>query len=161
MMRRLADMIDQTLGAGHPTGDPASFLSSCALSVFVGMRLPGRQATLLGIHWDVPEAPATGERGRIEGVLEFKSESTRTIVVHVTHTAENGRILGRGKADVRVNAEGRTMPTIEQIDDPRRCYALVQERIQRLRKAGTLVPDDLARIERSLMVECLAESQGR
>ena len=51
--------------------------------------------------------------------------------------------------------------TIDQIDDPRRCYALVQERIQRLRKAGTMVPDDLARIERSLMVECLAESQGR
>lgn len=51
--------------------------------------------------------------------------------------------------------------TIEQIDDPRRCYALVKERIERLRIAGTMVPDDLARIERSLMVECLAESQGR
>jgi chorismate mutase len=50
---------------------------------------------------------------------------------------------------------------IEQIDDPRRCYALVQERIRKLRQAGRMVPDDLARIERQLMVECLAESQGR
>ena len=51
--------------------------------------------------------------------------------------------------------------TIEQIDDPRRCYALVQDRIRKLRQAGRMVPDDLARIERQLMVECLAESQGR
>ncbi len=51
--------------------------------------------------------------------------------------------------------------TIEQIDDPRRCYALVQERIRKFRQAGNVVPDDLARIERQLMVECLAESQGR
>lgn len=51
--------------------------------------------------------------------------------------------------------------TIEQIDDPRRGYALVQERIRKFRQAGTMVPDDLTRIERQLMVDCLAESQGR
>ena len=50
---------------------------------------------------------------------------------------------------------------IEQIDDPRRCYALVQEKIQRLRQSGTGVPEDLKRIERQLMADCLAESQGR
>ena len=51
--------------------------------------------------------------------------------------------------------------TIEQIDDPRRCYALVQERIRKIRSSGSSVPEDLARIEKRLMVECLAESQGR
>ena len=50
---------------------------------------------------------------------------------------------------------------IEQIDDPRRCYALVQERIRKIRQSGSMVPEDLARIEKRLMVECLAESQGR
>lgn len=51
--------------------------------------------------------------------------------------------------------------TIEGIEDPRQCYALVQERIKRMRQAGIAVPDDLKRMERQLMVECLAESQGR
>jgi hypothetical protein len=50
---------------------------------------------------------------------------------------------------------------VDEIEDPRRGYALVKERISRLRDAGFQVPEDLARMERRLMVECLAESQGR
>lgn len=46
-------------------------------------------------------------------------------------------------------------------DDPRACYALVQQRIREYRKAGNTVPDDLVRMERSLMTECMAASQGR
>ena len=51
--------------------------------------------------------------------------------------------------------------TIEKIDDPRRCYAMVQERIRKYKSAGNVIPEDLARIEKVLMAECLAESQGR
>ena len=50
---------------------------------------------------------------------------------------------------------------IEQIGDPRRCYALVQERIRKYRLLGNHIPEDLARMERALIAECLAESQGR
>lgn len=46
-------------------------------------------------------------------------------------------------------------------DDPRQCYAIVQQRIAEVRQMGAPVPEDLARLERNLMVECLAESQGR
>lgn len=46
-------------------------------------------------------------------------------------------------------------------DDPRRCYALVKQRIAEVRQKGAVVPDDLVRLERTLMTECLAESQGR
>lgn len=46
-------------------------------------------------------------------------------------------------------------------DDPRRCYALVQQRIRACRQSGAAIPEDLKRLERSLMNECLAESQGR
>lgn len=49
----------------------------------------------------------------------------------------------------------------ESIEDPRRCYAMVQERIRQYRSKGTNVPEELARMERQLFVECLAESQGR
>lgn len=50
---------------------------------------------------------------------------------------------------------------IEELEDPRECYALVAERIRQLRQQGSAVPEDLALIERRLLRECLAESQGR
>lgn len=46
-------------------------------------------------------------------------------------------------------------------DDPRRCVALVQQRIREYRQTGTSIPDDLVRLERTLMTECMAASQGR
>lgn len=50
---------------------------------------------------------------------------------------------------------------MESIDDPRRCYALVRERIHRYRLNGTIVPQDLVRLEKQLLTECQEESQGR
>ncbi len=50
---------------------------------------------------------------------------------------------------------------IDSIDDPRQCYALVKERIRKHKEQGDIIPDELARMERMLLVECLAESQGR
>jgi hypothetical protein len=50
---------------------------------------------------------------------------------------------------------------IEENDDPRECYALVQARIRNYRQAGAQVPDDLALMEKRLMTECMAASQGR
>jgi N-acetylglutamate synthase-like GNAT family acetyltransferase len=38
---------------------------------------------------------------------------------------------------------------------------LVQERIRQYRSAGWLVPEELVRVERSMMTEFMAESQGR
>jgi hypothetical protein len=46
-------------------------------------------------------------------------------------------------------------------DDPRRCYALVKQRISEYRQSGNTVPEDLTRMERTLMVECMQASQGR
>jgi hypothetical protein len=50
---------------------------------------------------------------------------------------------------------------VEEIDDPRRCYALVQERIRQYRQRGYDIPEELVRMERRLATECLSESQGR
>lgn len=50
---------------------------------------------------------------------------------------------------------------LEQTDDPREAYAKVQGKIRRYRQAGIKVPDDLALIEKRLMAECMAASQGR
>lgn len=51
--------------------------------------------------------------------------------------------------------------TVEQIDDPRSSYAIVKERIRRYRSLGRQVPEELSRLERHLVTECLHESQGR
>ena len=53
------------------------------------------------------------------------------------------------------------MGEIEDADDPRDAYAIVQDRIQVYRLAGWAVPDDLIRVERNLMTDFMAESQGR
>jgi hypothetical protein len=50
---------------------------------------------------------------------------------------------------------------MEELEDPRDCYALVKERINTYRSSGERVPDDLTRMERQLMTECMAQSQGR
>ncbi len=50
---------------------------------------------------------------------------------------------------------------LEQTDDPREGYAKVQAKIRSYRQAGMKVPEDLALIEKRLMAECMAASQGR
>lgn len=50
---------------------------------------------------------------------------------------------------------------LEMSDDPRDCYRLVREKIKRHEVRGEMIPEDLRRLERSLLAECNAESQGR
>jgi hypothetical protein len=53
------------------------------------------------------------------------------------------------------------LTSIDDHDDPRDAYALVQDRIQKYRSAGWSIPEELIRVERSMMTEFMAESQGR
>lgn len=46
-------------------------------------------------------------------------------------------------------------------DDPRRCYALVKQRITEFRHSGRAIPAELSNLEKSLMTECMLASQGR
>ena len=66
---------------------------------------------------------------------------------------ENGQDAG---SDIEV-----LLTAIEGQDDPRDAYAMVQERIRAYRSAGWSVPEELVRVERSMMTEFMAESQGR
>jgi hypothetical protein len=50
---------------------------------------------------------------------------------------------------------------VEELDDPRRSYAMVQERIRAYRANGIQIPEALIAIERRLATECRLESQGR
>ena len=53
------------------------------------------------------------------------------------------------------------MSEIQAKDDPREAFAIVQDRIQEYRSAGWAVPDDLVRVERTMMTDFMSESQGR
>ncbi|MGH8596127.1 MAG: hypothetical protein ACREXT_05665 [Gammaproteobacteria bacterium] len=53
------------------------------------------------------------------------------------------------------------MTEIETTDDPREAFAIVQDRIREYRSAGWAVPDDLIRVERTMMTDFMSESQGR
>ncbi len=74
-------------------------------------------------------------------------------------TVEEG-VMGR-KAEQLYQDLTVIMTQIEDKDDPREALAIVQSRIREYRSAGWAVPDDLARVERHLMTEFMAESQGR
>ncbi len=50
---------------------------------------------------------------------------------------------------------------LDVLDDPRECYTLVKQRIAEHQNAGETVSEDLAMLERSLLSDCLVESQGR
>jgi len=50
---------------------------------------------------------------------------------------------------------------LDQIDDPRESFALVQERIRSYRVHGQQVPEALALLERRVAEDCRLESQGR
>lgn len=50
---------------------------------------------------------------------------------------------------------------LDELDDPRECYVKVQAKIRQYRQSGLNVPEELTLIEKRLMAECLAASQGR
>lgn len=50
---------------------------------------------------------------------------------------------------------------LEDLEDPRVGYAMIHERVVECQKAGVDVPEELMRLERSLLADCCAESQGR
>jgi hypothetical protein len=53
------------------------------------------------------------------------------------------------------------LTSINDHDDPRDAYALLQQRIHEYRSAGWSVPEELIRVERTMMTDFMAESQGR
>jgi hypothetical protein len=65
-------------------------------------------------------------------------------------------VLANGIGDIaELNVE------LDQLDDPRQGFALVQSHIHAIRQAGQEVPDDLVRLSRNLQTDCILESQGR
>jgi len=65
------------------------------------------------------------------------------------------------EADVVAREVAEINTRLDEVDDPRECYRLVRQRIAEHKSKGEIVPDDLALLEKSLLAECNAASQGR
>jgi hypothetical protein len=66
-----------------------------------------------------------------------------------------------GGVDQHDEEMSRFIAGIDETEDPRQAWAAVKQRIEAMRLAGRAVPDVLVKVERQLMAECMAESQGR
>ena len=70
--------------------------------------------------------------------------------------------LNEGRMSESVRAEiAEINSRIEDQEDPRDCIQLVREKMRTHEQRGEAIPDDLRRLERTLLTECNAQSQGR
>jgi hypothetical protein len=96
--------------------DLANLLTTCLLSSFVGMRLPGRHATFADFRRSRSRQWRTGYR--LKGKVRFKSQSTSTVVQDVwVHDSEDESKFAAGKIDAKVNEPPPKMPTASLFGD--------------------------------------------
>jgi 3-oxoacyl-[acyl-carrier protein] reductase len=100
--------------------DLASLLTTCLLSSFVGMRLPGRHATFADFRLSFAKPVQWRKVYRLKGKVRFKSQSASTVVQDVwVHDSEEdeSEIYAAGKIDARVNEPPPKMPTAKSLRD--------------------------------------------
>lgn len=69
-------------------------------------------------------------------------------------------MAGRGTRNVR-RETAEFLIALDNCDDSRDAFALLQERIRRYHQAGQPTPEPLRRREQRMVMEFMAESQGR
>ncbi len=65
------------------------------------------------------------------------------------------------RANTSANEIAVLITMIEEQDDPRESFALLQQRIARYQEDGDEVPEELVRVHQALQVDLILESQGR
>jgi 3-oxoacyl-[acyl-carrier protein] reductase len=103
----------------HRASIAHGLLVASPVSTLVGMLLPGRYATLMGLEVSFSAPVRIGDRLRLRGEIKVKSAATRGLVIgfEITH-AESGRPVARGKAQVLVEfppRKGRTMSELRDL----------------------------------------------
>jgi 3-oxoacyl-[acyl-carrier protein] reductase len=102
--------------AAEPAADLSAFVGASAMSTLVGVCLPGHSATFLECALDFDPRADWSEPCRLEGVVAFRSSSTRTIVEDVTISPRaGGAPLVRGRLKVRVNEPPTSMPSLSSL----------------------------------------------
>ncbi len=91
-------------------------LIAAPVSTLVGMLLPGRYATLMGLEVSFSAPVRIGDRLRLRGEIKVKSVATRGLVIgfEITH-AESSQPVARGKAQVLVESQPRKGKTMSEL----------------------------------------------
>jgi acyl dehydratase len=87
--------------AGFPQPVAHGFLLGAHVSRLVGMELPGATALLLSETLRFHRPVFAGETLRVQGVVESRSESTRTIDLAIRMTSANALVVS-GHVRVKV-----------------------------------------------------------
>lgn len=71
-------------------GDPLTLISNAILSTMVGMRLPGKNAFFLEFRYTINNSFAFDKNYQLIGKVKFKSEATKTMMVHCQYDTSDG-----------------------------------------------------------------------
>jgi len=93
-----------------------NLMGTALFSTFVGLCIPGEQATFIDFSVSFNDNLKLEQEYRLEGKVDFKSESTRTIVENMGII--NGEsICASGKAKVQVQEEPKKMPSVKELKE--------------------------------------------
>lgn len=93
-----------------------NFLALSVLSTFVGMRIPGIDATFVDFEVDFVEPCLLENLYDINGIVTLKSEATRGVIVAIKIIDKKRHLqIGTGRLSAKINNETKIMPKFKEI----------------------------------------------
>lgn len=89
--------------------------AACMFSTFAGMCIPGRYATFVDFRVEFAKAMEKHRTYRLKGVVEFKSQSTSSLVEAISITDDENVVCATGKLNVKVSSPALQMPTMDAL----------------------------------------------
>ncbi len=112
----LGDANVSTSKAPSKTGfDINNLMAASLLSTFVGLCLPGRYATFMDFQLNFQKNIAQKKKYVLKGRIDFKSDSTATLVEAVSILDSAGIPMATGHVKAKVNPPDVQMPTMDEL----------------------------------------------
>ncbi|MDO8488563.1 MAG: glucose 1-dehydrogenase [Candidatus Omnitrophota bacterium] len=93
-----------------------NLMGTCLLSTFVGLCIPGQRATFIDFSISFSSNLKLGCKYRLKGRVDFKSESTRTLVENI-EIVSSDCIYAIAKVKVQVQEGPRKMPSVNELQE--------------------------------------------
>lgn len=88
--------------------------AACLFSTFVGMCIPGKYATFVDFWVEFSKQLEMNHSYQLKGVVEFKSQSTSTLVEAISISDASG-VCATGKINVKVSSPALKMPSMDAL----------------------------------------------
>ncbi len=91
--------------------------AACLFSTFAGMCIPGRFATLVDFRVEFAARLEMHRRYRLKGIVEFKSQSTVSLVeaITISDVEHPDVVVATGKINVKVSSPALQMPSMDAL----------------------------------------------